>query len=228
MARRKRDYTTEMQDSANYLVKLSCSTQERKKENTLGHHRFLLQTHCAELRGHRAKYEQELTTFMNEKQMTKELAALQGMERNRGEDTHSIQRQLCGLKELIMSLQCQKEAVLKLRADGQEDLAVDIWQQRVSMVKNFIEELHEDFKDREATLSTELSELGPMSVFEAFCPEPDDFIDSLPLSMPGVHIEKIKQEYSLALNELDSGFFESLSGLEDPAHSWSEASHEHF
>jgi hypothetical protein len=188
MHRKNKNFLQQEKESEDFLKKvtddqLTDVTKQRKKTSSITYHKFELIKYLQEINLQQKKIEEELSNFSNEKtfknfQDEEEKKLIERLEYRKG-----IQVQVEGFKSLVSDLKNSLQLFEMMAKEGKKDLARQQWESRKLAIFEILQEIKQDFQEREDFLLIDFPE-SDFSISED--PEKEDmFLMNLPSEVPG-------------------------------------------
>ncbi|CAG9333686.1 unnamed protein product [Blepharisma stoltei] len=185
--------------------------------------------HMQTLKQRRAALEADLGVFIEEKGLKAIIEEEKGLSDERDEFSDGIRTEISGCKEILESLKVQWNHIFALKNQGKSAEARKIWKDRIETVRQFLEEINAHFKERSEYLKESQNDIEmPNLQIDEESPEPDQFLETIPIGVPGINTESIKSEYSKALAIVNETFELQLQQIEEAVQNWPQDSHEKF
>lgn len=158
-------------------------TKQRKKDSSKTYHKFELIKHLQELNIHQQKLEEDLRSFIIEKNLKSILDEDEALRTDRISYHKNIYIQLETFASLVKDLKTSLPLFEKLIKEGKKPEAKSQWGQRKEALISILNEIKNDFIEREEFVLSNYSEDFP--AFEDESEKPDQFLLDLPQEVPG-------------------------------------------
>ena len=161
-------------------------TTKRKKDSAINFHKFELIKYFQELNEHQRKLEEDLKTFVQDKNLKSVQDEEEKLATDRSDYQRGIYTQVDGFKSLVSSLKLQLGLFEQLSKEGKKSLATKEWDNRKREITSVLQDLKQDLKEREEFILSEDFEIPQTSIaIDTTDFNADSFIENLPNNVPG-------------------------------------------
>lgn len=158
-------------------------TKQRKKDSSKTYHKFELIKHLQELNIHQQKLEEDLKSFITEKNLKSILEEDESLRSDRLNYHKNIYIQLEGFTSLVKNFKTSLPLFEALIKEGKKSEASTQWSQSKQALSSILQDLKQDFIEREEFIQSQYLEDLPL--FEEESEKPDEFLQDLPEDVPG-------------------------------------------